>query len=244
MATTSSRCRIRRRTSDDRRHRARDRDRAAPSTLRRRLTADRSAVLPRTFPLRHAETDVVDAGRRDRQRSGAHRRRRQRLPTCSAITPTPRPRPGSSPSPDGALGTGAAPRPTGSSTTSTIAGARPSTSRRPASTSFFAGPATDAGTPTPATRRERQIEGGRHLPDPPRRGSSTRRGCRSSAPMADYTLGRQHASRATARRCARRGRRSRRAPTATRSAARTASPPAPPRSSSAAASDRSPTRPP
>jgi hypothetical protein len=32
------------------------------------------------------------------------------------------------------------------------------------STSFFAGPATDAGTPTPETRRERQIEGGVFFP--------------------------------------------------------------------------------
>ncbi len=54
-------------------------------------------------------------------------------------------------------------RPTGRCTTPTIAGVPASTSRieRP---SFFAGPATDAGTPTAATLRERLIEGGLVFP--------------------------------------------------------------------------------
>ena len=55
-------------------------------------------------------------------------------------------------------------------------------------TSFFAGPATDAGTPTSATRRERQIEGGVIFPI---RHARAQHAARLSVVRAvdDYTLG-------------------------------------------------------
>jgi hypothetical protein len=55
-------------------------------------------------------------------------------------------------------------------------------------TSFFAGPATNAGTPTPATRRERQIEGGVIVP---LRHARVQHAARASMvrAAADYTLG-------------------------------------------------------
>ncbi|HEX3646690.1 MAG TPA: BamA/TamA family outer membrane protein, partial [Vicinamibacterales bacterium] len=55
-------------------------------------------------------------------------------------------------------------------------------------TSFFAGPATDAGTPTAATRRERQIEGGVIVPINHARVQHAARASLVRA-AADYTLG-------------------------------------------------------
>ena len=72
-------------------------------------------------------------------------------------------------------------------------------------TSFFAGPATDAGTPTQATRRERQLEGGVIVPDPPYARSACgprRRSCARSPTTRWATA----PSRASARRSAQRGR--------------------------------------
>ena len=55
-------------------------------------------------------------------------------------------------------------------------------------TSFFAGPATDAGAPTPATRRERQIEGGVVFPIRRTRAQHAARLAAVRA-AADYTMG-------------------------------------------------------
>ncbi len=62
-------------------------------------------------------------------------------------------------------------------------------------TSFFAGPATDAGTPTPSTRRERQIEGGVIVPVRHVRAQHAARLSVVRA-VADYTLGDSAFSRA------------------------------------------------
>ena len=133
-------------------------------------------------------------------------------------------------------------RPTGRSTTSTTGGGRRSSRARRSETSFFAGPATDAGTPT---RRDAPRAAARRPACSSRFATSARlHAALLSVVRAvdDYTLADGSRSRAIARRCAPRGRRSPAAPTATRSAASMASPRARPRSSSAASSARSPTR--
>ena len=138
-------------------------------------------------PARHAEADVVDAGRRDRRRSGAGRRRRQRrrrarlsrlrrdrdLARRRARTARRR---RTRATPDWQLVLPLRPL-----------AADASTSSASSETSFFAGPATDAGTPTPATRRERQIEGGVIFPI---RHARVQHAARLSVvrAVADYTL--------------------------------------------------------
>ncbi len=217
---------------------------AAAATESKALAAPDDAAAgrpPRLQPARYLEPDVVDAGRRERRRSGAGRRRRRRLSTSSAITRTPRPRPGSC-------------RPQ-------LARRRPSPATpdwqiyylydrwRPtfyvsasSDTSFFAGPATDAGTPTPATRRERQLEGRRDCSRSAIRACSMRPGCRSLRADADYTLADGAFSRDRTRDSRRLADQSRHARTATRSATRMESPSASRRKWCAAPSDRSPTR--
>ena len=86
-------------------------------------------------------------------------------------------------------------------------------------TSFFAGPATDAGTPTAATRRERQLQAGVLLPIRHARVAHAGAGCRSFARWTT-TRWRTARCRGIACRCAPPGRRSPAAPTATRSAAK------------------------
>ena len=87
--------------------------------------------------------------------------------TCSAITGTPRRRPGAC----RALTERRRPHarhPTGRSPTSTLAGVRPSSPPRRPETSFFAGPATDAGTPSAATLLARAARGRHRAADPAR----------------------------------------------------------------------------
>ena len=154
-ATTCSRCRI---------QTARPAYRSAPTlpSARRDLTVRpttaRSADRPYS-PLDTLKptswTPVIET----RRRSGRGSAPASAATTCSAITRMPRPRPG------GCRVRAARRRPTPPSPDWQAYYLydrwRPTLFLSAASdTSFFAGPATDAGTPTPATRRDRQFEGG------------------------------------------------------------------------------------
>ena len=178
----------------------------------------RSQPTPRCLPT--LEADVVDAGRRDRRRSGARGRRHQRL-RRARLSRVRGDRDLARLEPDGAPTPSARDAGLAALLRATPAGGRRSTRRRRAETSFFAGPATDAGTPTAATRRERQIEGGVLFPIRHARaacGTAVGRPRRGRLHAADGSLSRPaSAVRAPP------GRPSPAAPTATRSARSTAS---------------------
>ena len=193
---------------------------AAPAP--RRSAGDLTTPSRSYSPWRTAGADVVVAARRRRPssvaaRRGGGRRRRARLPRVRAVGDVARDQPGRRR--DARRGA----RPTGSCSTNTRAGVRPSGPRHRRRRRSSPDRRSRAACASTETRRERQLEAGVLFPvrARPRRPDGARLG---PARRRRLLPAGRHRLDPTARRCARAGRSARRTPTATRSARKTASP--------------------